>query len=421
MINCEKAQMVFSLYLDNELDETEKSEFEKHLEICSSCRSELLELQQVISLVAGTGDEDLPQGFGESLHDKLVQIAEETKKNAGVTILRNKYVKIFSTLAAGLLVVVLLKDFYTGGLLNRMSTKSSTAPINGAQSDKQGMEKSTVSAATAMDTYDRYGNFRADGAADPATGADQKKLNGAAGENASGGTVVDQMGEKPSLSISKNESTGGNSKEAPKEAAPEASANPGDSFVPEIKMQDNTMFSLIAPDATVSTTAGSGENEKRKSEQIIKSTSILLAVDKPDAALNQTQIAAAFYGATTDKEKASSAMSAFAAQESTQTVLRLQIPEDKFQQFTDQLKYTYGVTNISVSPVKAVNAAEKTLPLIQKLDEVKAKIEQLQKQDHYDKQMMEELCVQKENLQNEIDHITQQTGTISTTITFMRK
>lgn len=421
MINCEKAQMLFSLYLDSELDETEKSEFEKHLEVCSSCRNELLELQQVISLVAGIGDEDLPQGFGESLHNKLVQVSEETKKSAGVNVLRNKYVKIFSTLAAGLLVVVLLKDFYTSGLLNRTGAKSSVAPINGAQSDKQGMEKGTASAATAMDIYDRYGNPRADGAADQSAGAGQQKLDGAAGENVAGGAIADQMGENPNLAMAKNGNTEDNSKGAAKEAVPGASANIGDSFVPEIKAQDSTMFSLLAPDTTVSTTAGSEEKGKRKSEQILKSTSILLAVDKPDAALNQTQIAAAFYGATTDKAKASSAMSAFAAQESTQTVLQLQIPEDRFQQFTDQLKYIYGVTNISVSPVKAVNAEEKTLPLIQKLNEINAKIEQLKKQDHYDKQVMEELRVQKENLQNEIDHITQQTGTIFITITFMRK
>ncbi len=421
MINCEKAQMLFSLYLDNELDETEKSEFEKHLEICSSCRSELLKLQQVISLVAGIGDEDLPQGFGESLHNKLVPVSEETKKNAGVNVLRNKYVKIFSTLAAGLLVVVLLKDFYTGGLLNRTGAKSSTAPMNGAQANRQEMEKGTASAGTAMDIYDRYGNFRADGAVDQTLGTDQRKTDGAAGENVSGGAVADQMGEKPSPPTAKDELYGNNLKEVPKEAVPGASANPGDSFVPEIKMQENATFSLIVPDTTVSTTAESREKGKIKSEQIIKSTSILLAVDKPDVALNQTQIAAAFYGATTDKAKASSAMSAFAAQESTQTVLLLQIPEDRFQQFTDQLKYTYGATNISVSPVRALNAEEKTLPIIQKLEEVNQKIEQLQKQGYYDKQVMEELRVQKENLQNEIDHITQQTGTISITITFMRK
>jgi hypothetical protein len=109
MINCDKYKEMISLYIDNLLDEKEKSRFEEHMKNCSSCRKELHEIQLLVSLCSNLPVEDLPPNFGQKLHDKLLKAGEGNRKVKITSLFDSRYAKVFSTLAACIAVVFLVK------------------------------------------------------------------------------------------------------------------------------------------------------------------------------------------------------------------------------------------------------------------------------------------------------------------------
>ncbi len=109
MKTCEEIRDNISLYIDNELDEKSVTEFEQHIDECENCKKELDEIKTVVEACLSTSDEeDLPEGFYDNLHEKLVlEKAKMTGKNKVIRVF-GKYAGIFSSAAAVLLIAFLV-------------------------------------------------------------------------------------------------------------------------------------------------------------------------------------------------------------------------------------------------------------------------------------------------------------------------
>lgn len=115
MKNCTEVRNLISLYIDDELSKAELEEFNEHINSCNHCRAELEEIKTIVRLCRDIDEVELPANFKLELHEKLVEIKNQTDKGNRIVRFRNKYIKIFSTVAACFLLVLFVKGFYDRG------------------------------------------------------------------------------------------------------------------------------------------------------------------------------------------------------------------------------------------------------------------------------------------------------------------
>lgn len=125
MKNCTEVRKLISLYIDNELNKTELEEFEEHINSCSHCRIELEEIKTVVRFCSDIDEVELPKNFKSELHEKLVEIKNQMDKRNRIVQLRNKYIKIFSAVAASFLLVLFVKGFYDRGAFGPFNASNS--------------------------------------------------------------------------------------------------------------------------------------------------------------------------------------------------------------------------------------------------------------------------------------------------------
>lgn len=77
MLDCNKIKEIMSLYIDNELDNNEKIEFENHIQNCDSCKKEFEELKNIIIDINNLPQEELPENFH---NDLMLLLKHESKK-----------------------------------------------------------------------------------------------------------------------------------------------------------------------------------------------------------------------------------------------------------------------------------------------------------------------------------------------------
>ncbi|HHV98106.1 MAG TPA: hypothetical protein GXX36_00800 [Clostridiaceae bacterium] len=111
MKKCDEIRELIYIYVDGELDEAQRAEFEEHINSCADCRNELDEIKSIISMCNSIEEEELPDNFREELHSKLLAVKEENMRKNKVVTLRNRYIRIISAVAACLLIVVLARGF----------------------------------------------------------------------------------------------------------------------------------------------------------------------------------------------------------------------------------------------------------------------------------------------------------------------
>ena len=104
-----------SLYIDNELDNETKAQFEEHIKGCEDCCAELGKLKEVVGLLNSFEEVELPSDFKKSLHKKLSEEKNNQKDTRSIWIARKKYLGWASSVAA-----LLILAFITGNrLFNR--------------------------------------------------------------------------------------------------------------------------------------------------------------------------------------------------------------------------------------------------------------------------------------------------------------
>lgn len=94
-------------YLENLLSPEERQEVEAHLETCPECHREWVEMSNLMQLLSGLPTEELPEGFKDELHEKLMNVVQDKpmeKKTASVILHFKKHFKAYSAAAAVLVI-----------------------------------------------------------------------------------------------------------------------------------------------------------------------------------------------------------------------------------------------------------------------------------------------------------------------------
>ena len=109
MLKCKAIKKKMSLYIDNQLSEKEMMYFKKHIDTCAECRVELEELEALVSDLNSLSRYELPEGYKNSLHNKLVEAQYDTNSNIN-TIPWYLNWKLYSSLVAGILLIFAFKN-----------------------------------------------------------------------------------------------------------------------------------------------------------------------------------------------------------------------------------------------------------------------------------------------------------------------
>jgi hypothetical protein len=80
-MNCERYEELIHLYVDHRLDKKEEGTLLSHMETCTHCRETYEEISALKDLLGGMQMKELPEGFEEELHVKLVEASVENDKS----------------------------------------------------------------------------------------------------------------------------------------------------------------------------------------------------------------------------------------------------------------------------------------------------------------------------------------------------
>lgn len=79
-MKCDTAMNLMSAYIDKDLNEIDRLEFEKHISECSKCKEEYDILVDIVSHCNTCLESELPDGFSEELHLKLQNIKRPVRR-----------------------------------------------------------------------------------------------------------------------------------------------------------------------------------------------------------------------------------------------------------------------------------------------------------------------------------------------------
>jgi len=146
-MKCNDFRDVISLYIDNRLDESGKEKVSKHLKECKACKDEYEDLLRIRGILIDSPIEDLPEGFKEELHHKLIKCKQDEKEtnavkstpiNTPISKKRKFNWRTFSAVAALLLIMVI--SVATLNQFGLRGQRSEMAQDNAAQEEYGIME-----------------------------------------------------------------------------------------------------------------------------------------------------------------------------------------------------------------------------------------------------------------------------------------
>ena len=80
-MNCNKAQELISLYLDDKLSSQSISELKKHFTECSKCQQDYLTLKKIKGILANTPKQEVSPDFTTSVMNKIKNKEQEKQDN----------------------------------------------------------------------------------------------------------------------------------------------------------------------------------------------------------------------------------------------------------------------------------------------------------------------------------------------------
>ncbi len=80
-MKCIEFEKLINEYLDNELNKADSLIVEKHMENCEACKYIYEDLLELKSLFTDLEEVELPKGFNDELHSKLLEVANEDKES----------------------------------------------------------------------------------------------------------------------------------------------------------------------------------------------------------------------------------------------------------------------------------------------------------------------------------------------------
>lgn len=95
-MRCEQARQLMNAYVDREINDQEQNKLNVHLDSCESCTVEFEELKYMVQLMGEIDLKELPLGFEEELHEKLILAAQEVKSENRVNEKQRSLSNIFN-------------------------------------------------------------------------------------------------------------------------------------------------------------------------------------------------------------------------------------------------------------------------------------------------------------------------------------
>ncbi|HPU41407.1 MAG TPA: zf-HC2 domain-containing protein [Acetivibrio clariflavus] len=126
MKNCEEILELLSLYIDNELDDATAKAVEKHIELCSSCKTELEQLREIIKMCNELDEVELPEDFNEVLHEKLKLEQKNMNENKKIIYMRNSLMRTVASVAAIFILIFAVRGFMYKGITTKNTNSSGT-------------------------------------------------------------------------------------------------------------------------------------------------------------------------------------------------------------------------------------------------------------------------------------------------------
>lgn len=111
-MNCNKAQELISLYIDNKLSSQEITELNVHLEKCEKCKQDYTALKNIKNILANTPKKEVSANFTDSVMSKIKNKEYLEKKDNVVFFGAFNSMKKKLVMAAGFLFVVASSSFF---------------------------------------------------------------------------------------------------------------------------------------------------------------------------------------------------------------------------------------------------------------------------------------------------------------------
>ena len=115
-MKCENIKELMSMYIDNEINEVDKAKFEKHIAQCPQCKEEYEILKDLVLECSEIDEVELPQGFIEELHNKLM-FAQANKPSKLTQFIRRANWKPAVGAVAAVLILAISINSLAGGRL----------------------------------------------------------------------------------------------------------------------------------------------------------------------------------------------------------------------------------------------------------------------------------------------------------------
>lgn len=127
-MNCNDFLDKISLYIDDEMNEVEKKEFELHILKCDKCRQEYEDMIYMLSIVREQEQVELPDDYRFELRRKLKEAAKGERKINW---------RIVSSVAAGLIIMIISISMFSNNLPFFNADKSAPEDIASQSMDDQ--------------------------------------------------------------------------------------------------------------------------------------------------------------------------------------------------------------------------------------------------------------------------------------------
>lgn len=408
MKNCSEMNEMISLHIDNELGADERREFEKHLNSCQSCKKELDDIMQIIKLCRDTEEEELPQDFTTELHRKLLDVKEQESGKLKTSMLRTRYVKIISSVAAGILLIFLAKGIYDVGIF---APHSSTRSTNDKMMKSQASPVEQTNAAAAVQSG-------GSGVIARFNGGTANAADSSAGSVGSAG-VVGSMSSVGSVDFGLAQSA--DSAGSAQSTRSEEPAGSAEITAAENKSEINRSAANKNRDIQAPMLASAFIAEKASSNSV----TLTILVDDPTVQADKIRTVAVDNGGEEKKDnglKLSIEATDQTDKDKDEIIIGFLLPNIQYDKFAGSLNTIYGQSNIEPGMKVMEDLTNKLNELITQSNDLDSRIKEAEtKNDKASRDELDKLKTDKQNIENDIENIRLGSDFTNVTVILKRK
>ncbi len=345
MNNCDEIRNRICEYLDKELNEIESAEFESHIKACKECRNELDETRRLMDICKDMPEEELPQDFRKGLHDKLLVEKHAMESKQKTTYIIRKYLAICSTVAAVLVISIIIKGLPWNSPVDRQSVPSQSKTDYKKYQPKAGTGAASESPTYTWTDKDKTNTKKIENTEIPANDGNPKNTNNlkdtSPTENKSK-SISNYSAPKSKKAVPPVTNIPASNEEAALRSSNKEPSEPKQSNKTAISDdKENHMMAL-------------GVQEDNKTYQL-KNISISMVSYNQSEGIEKIKSNLSSYGAELIPEAASDEKSISITATGISTELKIKVPNAAYQQFIDYLNSNFSSAQLEIGELNVVD------------------------------------------------------------------